>query len=39
VLGPSTSHALMELEQVQLLKEVLDNENIYEFILDDDRIL
>jgi hypothetical protein len=35
---PSTSHALMELEQVQVEIAVLGYENICEFVLDD-RIL
>jgi hypothetical protein len=39
VAGPSASHALMELEQIQLSNEVVDSENICKFILDDDRIL
>jgi hypothetical protein len=39
VADTSANHALMELEEVQRLNEVLDNENICEFILDDDRIL
>jgi hypothetical protein len=34
--GPSRSCALTELEQMQVLNEVLDNENISEYSLDDD---
>jgi hypothetical protein len=37
--GPSTSHALTELDQVQALNAVLNNENTGEFNLDDDSVL
>jgi hypothetical protein len=35
---PSTSCALKELEQIQVLNEVLDDENISECSLDDDSV-
>jgi hypothetical protein len=31
VAGPSTSRALTELEQIEVLNEVLDNETINEY--------
>jgi hypothetical protein len=34
--GPSASHVLKELEQMQVLNEVSNNENIGEFSSDDD---
>jgi hypothetical protein len=36
--SPSTSHALTDLESVSVLNEVLNNENIGEFSLDDDGV-
>jgi hypothetical protein len=36
--GPSTSRALMELEQIEVLNEVLDDENISEYSSDDDNV-
>jgi hypothetical protein len=34
--GPSTSRVLTELEQIKVLNEVLDDETISEYSLDDD---
>jgi hypothetical protein len=36
--SPSSSHALFEFEQVQVLNEVLDDENVDEFSSDDDSV-
>jgi hypothetical protein len=36
--GPSTSRALVELEEVQVLNEVLDDETVSDYSLDDDSV-
>jgi hypothetical protein len=36
--GPSTSHALRQLQQMQVLNKVLDDENISDCSLDDDSV-
>jgi hypothetical protein len=36
--GPSTSRVLTELEQIEVLNDVVDDENISEYSLDDDSV-
>jgi hypothetical protein len=38
MVGPSTSCALTELEQIEVLNEVLDDETINEYSSDDDNV-